>query len=1260
MRDARQYSPSRDADVVLRTCCSFLLVDLMKLKPDINRSRIGWMKSKKSKIRRRRSMRTLKLEQLEEKRLLAVFTIDSIADQVDQNVGDGLCAVANGGGCTLRAAIMEANAWGTDEQPDQVVVPAGEYVLTLAGNGNLAGDLDITQSMVLVGAGSASTAIDASGLDRVLDIRAGNVEVRGVTIRGGAVDDTDALLDGTGGGVRNEGTLLIADSVVTGNRATRGAGIGNYNGTLSVQRSVITGNGDAATQSGGGIANYSYYDPASISVTDSTVSGNRATSGGGINNHAYDGVASALISRSTISGNNADVGGGIANQAVYYAEQGSHAALTMVGSTVSGNVASATGGGIHSQASTESAATITVRNSTIARNTAAGGPGGGIHVIDSLGTSSTLSSVLVAENSAVGTGQDLETVSLSASYTLVETASGHDLVHAENANLVGVEARLLDLADNGGRTLSHAVGSGSPAIDQGENRDELYGDQRGSGFARTVDNGSVANASDGTDIGSIEMGQVGAAFDFGDAPESILVGGIERSYPTKLASDGARHQVVVGAPRLGTVAADPEADAFPVATASGDDLVGFDDEDGLNAVDITLTPGASMQGVNLTHDAGSNGAFLNAWIDLNMDGDWNDSGEQILDDVVLAAGVSLTSLAGVTVPTDLTPGTTFLRARISTDAGLGATGAATDGEVEDFALVVGSPPTPVADLSLTNVVTDSNPQLDELASFTLTVLNSGPVAATGIEISALLPFELYFEAAQATIGAYDDFDGLWLLDQLLPGQSASLQIDAIVETTDPVSFTAEVVASDQVDNDSSPGNGISIEDDQATSAIGTCLAAAPLHVGLNSLRYACASPGAFTGFVRGAERGLTSFSDYQVTVDIADAEHMAIGIANTDGVAEVYFELDEASIVEPLLVQAFEMFPAIRKGNTLSLGEREQFLHASEVGYGGERLLQDVIQPNKMQALLAWHASGTDARVLRQLAGISVTISDLPGTVLARTAGRAIVLDHDAAGNGWFVDSSPWEHGEFGGTEGTGFATNGAAAERIDLLTTLTHEFGHLLGLDDTRNVNDVMNHELEVGRRVLPEGTFAGTHRFDINGDERVSSLDALMVINELSMQDLSKADGRFWHGHQDLNWLPLDTNMDGYLSSIDVLGILNQISRDQVSVGEAEQVQVGFFGVHERPASEAVDLAFDESTPDGPWQFLRVDAAELAEQLLSGFSEVPCVWQKKMDSDQDKSSSKRFSVSQAESASQSPELDRLASIDLSVAPGLNQDEIS
>ena len=1150
---------------------------------------------------RGRHARALKLEHLEEKRLLAVFTVDSFTDQVDLNPGDGICAIASGGGCTLRAAIMEANAWGTDEQPDQVMVPPGEYFFALPGNGNLAGDLDITQSMVLVGAGAANTAVDARGLDRVFDVRTGDVEIRGLTIRGGVVDDPESLLDGTGGGVRNEGNLLIADSVVTGNRATRGGGIGNYNGTLSVQRSVITGNGDAGTQSGGAIENYSYYDPASLSVMDSTITGNRATRGGGVNNHAYDGVASAVITGSTIAQNNANVGGGVANRAVYYAEQGALASLTIVGSTISGNVGSTSGGGVHSQASPDSAATLNIRNSTIARNTAAGGPGGGIHVIDSSGTSSTLNSVLVAENSSLGSGADLEVASLSASYTLVETLGGHNLVNEANNNVVGVDALLLDLADNGGLTLSHDLAGGSPAIDQGANLDGLYGDQRGSGFARTVDAESVPNATDGTDIGSIETGQVGAAFDFGDAPESIVVGGIERFYPTRLASDGARHRVVTGGPRLGTVAADPEADAFPVATAAGDDLVGFNDEDGLAADGIVLIPGTSMQDVTLTHEPGIDGAFLNIWIDLNLDGDWSDPGEQIIDDLLLGSGVSFTSLASVTVPAEIATGTTFLRARISTEAELGPTGAAIDGEVEDFALAVGTPPAQVADLSLSNVVDESNPGLNEMVRFLVSVENSGPVPATGIEVSALLPFELYFERAQASVGAYDDFDGIWLVDQLLPGQSASLQIDAIVETTDPVSFTAEIIASDQDDTDSTPGNGISSEDDQATSALGTCLAAAPLHVGLNSLRYACATPGAFTGFVRGSERGLTTFSEYQVTVDIADAKQIALGIADSNGVAQVFFELNDASIGEPLLVQAFEMFPTVGKGNTLSLGETEQFLHAVSVGGGGASLQQEVVQPTVVQALMAWHAAGLEARRLHQLAGVSVTITDLPGNVLARAAGRAIVLDHDAAGNGWYVDPTPWEHGEFGGAQGAGYAVNGPAAERMDLLTTLTHEFGHLLGFDDSRRLNDVMNHELDVGRRVLPEVSITDPRGFDVNGDERVSSLDALVVINELSRQRFLKTDDRFWHGHQNLNWLPFDTNMDGYLSTIDVLGILNHLSRERILPGEGEYLDDRVANGWKEVAATAVDSVCAEITRGGVWRALRA-GTDLAAVDMSG----------------------------------------------------------
>ena len=335
------------------------------------------------------------------------------------------------------------------------------------------------------------------------------------------------------------------------------------------------------------------------------------------------------------------------------------------------------------------------------------------------------------------------------------------------------------------------------------------------------------------------------------------------------------------------------------------------------------------------------------------------------------------------------------------------------------------------------------------------------------------------------------------------------------------------------------------------------------------------------------------------------------------------------------------------------------------VGAGGESLQQEVIQPSLIQALMAWHASGADARELRQLAGVSVTISDLPGNVLARTAGRTIVLDHDAAGNGWFVDPSPWDHVEFGGTraagwtQGAGYATSRVAADRIDLLTTLTHEFGHLLGMDDLRQVNHVMNHELEVGRRVLPEASQTDAHGFDINRDDRVSSLDALVVINQLSTQSVLKADGRFWHGHQDLNWLPFDTNLDGYLSTIDVLGVLNHLSSIQASEGEAEQLQNGFSVGYECTPAIDVDFVHAEITRDGVVQTLRLDTGiDVAPAPSDGLGFRFNAW-KQPGSYRAGSAPQRSQGVERGALVTGSGIASLTDVDLSMAQGMTPDEI-
>ena len=109
--------------------------------------------------------------------------------------------------------------------------------------------------------------------------------------------------------------------------------------------------------------------------------------------------------------------------------------------------------------------------------------------------------------------------------------------------------------------------------------------------------------------------------DFGDAPAP---------YPTLLADDGARHDAT--RPTLGANR-DTEADGQPTANADGDDTTGTpDDEDGVTVPVLsasTFSTTAASLTVDLQNaDAASN--RLDAWIDFNQDGDWLDTGEQVL------------------------------------------------------------------------------------------------------------------------------------------------------------------------------------------------------------------------------------------------------------------------------------------------------------------------------------------------------------------------------------------------------------------------------------------------------------------------------------------------------------------------------------------------------------------------------------------------------------------------------------------------------
>ncbi len=311
---------------------------------------------------------------------------------------------------------------------------------------------------------------------------------------------------GFGGGIYNSGTVRLRASTVSSNRGGAGGGILNDGGTLFLESSTVEDNTE-----GGGLVN-GYWDPESSTATisNSTIRNNRVDGrGGGIEN-----AGTVTISGSTVSENTANFGGGVWNWHI----------LQLSNSTVSGNSALVDGGGIVFAAPfTEDVPVLNLSNTTITGNIADSdhdgtGDGGGIMIEENdldfppVHGIIRLDNTLVAANIDRG-GQlpDCQGPITSRGYNLIGNATGCTITGTTTGNVLNADPKLGPLAHNRGPTMTHALLSGSPAIDAGN----LAAPGSGGSACRATDQRSVARPQDGNgdgrarcDIGAYERIEV--------------------------------------------------------------------------------------------------------------------------------------------------------------------------------------------------------------------------------------------------------------------------------------------------------------------------------------------------------------------------------------------------------------------------------------------------------------------------------------------------------------------------------------------------------------------------------------------------------------------------------------------------------------------------------------------------------------------------------------------------------------------------------
>ena len=281
-----------------------------------------------------------------------------------------------GGDCTLRAAIAAANTSGGDATitlPDASTVAhnpsASHFYSVINANGSLVLN-DSGHTVTINGAGQTLAILQMQSgpiTTRVLQVNTGTTaDISGITAEGGIITGTGP----GGGGILNDGTLNLSNSIVTGNAANSGGGVYLDGVAATLTDDTITTN---SATSGGGLT----MEAGTNVISGGSVDGNHTTAsdGGGIDIEDLNPGDSANLSNVDVSSNGGFDGGGlyVGNQSAT-----SNNPVTLTNVTADNNFSDDAGGGMYVSNDGAGGGTVTMTGGSVSGNHSASN-GGGIY-----------------------------------------------------------------------------------------------------------------------------------------------------------------------------------------------------------------------------------------------------------------------------------------------------------------------------------------------------------------------------------------------------------------------------------------------------------------------------------------------------------------------------------------------------------------------------------------------------------------------------------------------------------------------------------------------------------------------------------------------------------------------------------------------------------------------------------------------------------------------------------------------------------------